>query len=116
MPGFRPRKVPQSVIEKRLQAQFLDDLAHRVAYRLGGGPSKKSVQSLGPIEIKNIECAKGSPFRFTVRFWPMPEIELPDPSLLVVSEDYSDPRDQISHRLLVLVSFSVPDDLVWAAR
>jgi len=43
----------------------------------------------------------------------MPDIALPDPGSLAAQDD-TDPRDQISHRLLELVHFSVPDDVVRA--
>ena len=115
IPGFRPGKVPRSVIEQRLQKQILDDLSHRAAQRLGREALfETGAESLGPIEIVDIEGGKGKPFQFTVRFWPMPEIELPDLGSLVVQEDGSDPRDQISHRLLEMVRFTVPDELVRA--
>jgi FKBP-type peptidyl-prolyl cis-trans isomerase (trigger factor) len=115
IPGFRLGKVPRSVIEQRLQKQILDDLSHRAAQRLGREAVRETgAESLGPTEIGDIEGGKGKPFQFTARFWPMPEIALPDLGLLVVQEDGSDPRDMISHRLLEMVSFTVPDELVRA--
>ena len=115
IPGFRPGKVPRSVIEQRLQKEILDDLSHNTAQRLCREALRESDdEAMGPIEIKDIMCAKGKPFRFTARFWPMPEIALPDFGSLVVQEGGSDPRDQISHRLLDLVRFTVPDDVVRA--
>ena len=35
IPGFRPGKVPRSVIEKRFQREIIDDLSCRAAQRLG---------------------------------------------------------------------------------
>ena len=115
VPGFRPDKVPRSVIEQRFQKQILDDLSHRAAQRFGREALREiGVESLGPIEIGDIECGKGKPFQFTARFWPMPEIELPDLRSLHIQEDASDPRDMISQRLLEMVKFTVPDELVKA--
>ncbi len=115
IPGFRPGNVPRSVIEQRLQKHILDDLAQRAAYRLGREALRKAgAEPMGPLEIGDIECTKGKPFRFTARFWPMPEIALPEFGALATRDDGSDPRDQISHRLLELVKFSVPDDVVRA--
>ena len=115
IPGFRPGKVPRSVIEQRLQKQILDDLSNRAVQRLGREALRETGgESLGPIEIADIEGGKGRPFQFTVRFWPMPEIDLPDLGSLYIREDGSDPRDMISHRLLEMVSFTVPDELVRA--
>jgi FKBP-type peptidyl-prolyl cis-trans isomerase (trigger factor) len=115
IPGFRPGKVPRSVIEQRLQKRILDDLAKRAAHRLGRDALREAgTEPLGPLEIVDIECAKGKPFRFTARFWPMPDIALPDLGSLDVRDDGTDPRDRISQRLLELVKFTVPDNVVRA--
>ena len=115
VPGFRPGKVPRGVIEQRLQKQILEDLAERAAHRLGRGALREaSAEPLGPLEIGDIECAKGKPFRFFARFWPMPDLALPDPGSLAAPDDGTDPRDRISQRLLELVPFTVPDDVVRA--
>ena len=113
MPGFRPGKVPRSLIEQRFQTQILDDLSHRAAQRLGREALRETgAVSAGPVEIVDIECAQGKPFLFTARFWPMPEFELPDLGSLAIRDDDSDPRDRISQRLLDKVSFTIPDEFV----
>lgn len=115
IPGFRPGRVPRSVIEQRLQKEIFGELSYRAAQRICGEALRESGTAfMGPIEIRDIECAKEEPFRFFARFWPMPEIALPGPDALAVRDDGSDLRDQVSHRLLELVTFTVPDDVVRA--
>ncbi len=115
IPGFRPGKVPRSVIEQRLQKEIIEELSQRAAYRMGREALRESgEESLGPVEVGDIECAKGRSFRFVARFWPMPVFELPDLGALAVTHDGSDIRDQISRRLLEMVPFAVPDDVVQA--
>ncbi len=115
LPGFRPGKVPRNVIEQRFQKQILDDLSHRAAQRLGRETLRDAgMEPMGPIEIADIDCGKGKPFRFIARFWPTPEIELPDLESLTIGDDVLDPRDVISHRLLEMMNFAVPDELVRA--
>ncbi len=115
IPGFRPGKVPQSVIEQRLRKEIIEELSQRAAYRMGREALRESgEESLGPVEVGDIECVKGKPFRFVARFRPMPVFDLPDLGALAVTHDGSDIRDQISHRLLEMVSFEVPDDAVQA--
>lgn len=115
VPGFRPGKVPRSVIEGRLQKQILEDFSQRVAQRLGKDVLRQAnIETIGPVELRDIECGKGKPLKFIVCFLPMPEIELPDLTALYKPQDGSDPRDLISQRLLELVSFNVPDELVRA--
>jgi FKBP-type peptidyl-prolyl cis-trans isomerase (trigger factor) len=113
--GFRPGKVPRSVIEGRLQKQILDDFSQRVAQRLGREALRQAnIETIGPVELRDIEFSKGKPFRFNVSFWPMPEMNLPDLGSLATEDDKSDPRDLISQRLLELVNFNVPDEMVRA--
>ncbi len=113
VPGFRPGKVPRGVIEHRFQKQILDDLSHRAAQRLGREALREiGAEFLGPIEIADIGCEKGKSFRFTARFHPMPEIVLPDLGSFAIREEDPDPRDMISRRLLDMVDFTVPDELV----
>lgn len=115
IPGFRSGKVPRSVIEQRLQKQVLEDLSRHAAQRLGKEVVRESgTEPIGPIEISDIECAKGTTFRFTARFWPMPEIEVPNLGALTVRDESPDPKDQISHRLLEQISFDVPAEAVQA--
>ena len=115
IPGFRPGKVPRSVIEGRFQKQILDDFSQRVAQRLGKQALRDAgTEPMGPVKISDVECKKGNPFQCTVRFWPMPEIELPELDALYTPQHGSDPRDLISQRLLELVSFTVPDAFVQA--
>jgi len=115
VPGFRPGKVPRSVIEGRFQKQILEDFSQRIAQRLGRGALRQeNIDTMSPVEITDIECGKGKTFKFSVGFWPMPQIELPDLGDLYKPQDGSDPRDLLSKRLLELVNFNVSDELVRA--
>ncbi len=113
LPGFRPGKVPRSVIEKRFRKEIVDDLSQRAAQRFGREAVREAGhESLGLVEALLIDCEKDKPFRFQVRFYPMPDLELPDLGSLKIDARDGDPRDQISVRLLELVPFEVPDKLV----
>jgi FKBP-type peptidyl-prolyl cis-trans isomerase (trigger factor) len=113
IPGFRAGKTPQTVIEQRFRKEISADLSARVAQRFGREALQEAgAEALGPLQAFDIECDKGKPFRAQVRFLPMPEIRLPDLAGLLTSDDGTDPRDRISHRLLELVPFEVPGELV----
>lgn len=115
IPGFRAGKTPQTVIERRFRKEISADLSARVAQRFGREALQEAgAEALGPLQAFEIECDKGRPFRAQVRFLPMPEIRLPDLAGLLTSNDGTDPRDRISHRLLELVPFDVPGELVRA--
>ena len=113
LPGFRPGKVPQSAIEKRFRKEISAQLTRQVAQRLGREAVKEAgIEVLGQAEVEEIECNKGKDFSAMVRFYPMPEFDLPDLNTLLNGESDKDPRDRISLRLLELVSFDIPDGFV----
>jgi len=113
LPGFRPGKVPRTIVEKRFNNEIIDDLSHRAAQRLGREAVREAgIEAMGDVEAEEIECVKDQVFRATLCFHPMPKIDLPDISSLITDDEGSDPRDQISLRLLELVNFEIPDDLV----
>ena len=113
LPGFRPGKVPQSAIEKRFQKEISAQLTRQVAQRLGREAVQEAgIEVLGQAEVEEIECNKGKDFSARVRFYPMPEIDLPDLNKLTNGKADGDPRDRISLRLLELVSFDIPDGFV----
>ena len=70
------------------------------------------LEVLGQAEVEEIECGKGRDFSAMVRFYPMPEFDLPDLNTLLNGESDKDPRDRISLRLLELVSFDLQDGFV----
>jgi FKBP-type peptidyl-prolyl cis-trans isomerase (trigger factor) len=112
--GFRAGKVPESVIEQRFQAKISAALAQRAAQRFGLQAVREAgLTILGPLEAESVECVKGRPFRTMLRFWPMPQITLPDLGTLGEGAEASaDLRDHISLRLLELVRFELPEKLV----
>lgn len=111
--GFRPGKAPRNIIEKRFQKEIIDDLSARSVQRMGReAVREESIVALGPVEAEEIACEKGQVFRARFRFHPMPTIDLPDINNLAIDSGGGDPRDLISLRLLELVSFDVPDQLV----
>jgi len=110
--GFRAGRAPRPVVEKRFQREIMDELSHRCGIRLGREALKQTdAEPMGPVEAVDIECAKDTPFRFTVRFYPAPEFTLPEIGPFIAVEDGADPKDMISKRLLKMVSFEVPDEL-----
>jgi FKBP-type peptidyl-prolyl cis-trans isomerase (trigger factor) len=113
--GFRAGKAPRHVVEKRFQREIMDELSRRHGRRLGReAVSQAGTESVGPVAITDIECVKDKPFKFTVSFYPMPEVELPALDSFTSGDDSTDPRDMISKRLLEQVRFEVPDELTRA--
>jgi hypothetical protein len=107
--GFRPGKAPRNIIEKRFQKEIIEDLSRRSRPR---SRPRGRHRSPGPVEAEEIECSRNQVFRDRLRFHPMRTIDLPDITSLKIDNEGLDPRDQISLRLLELVNFDIPGDLV----
>jgi FKBP-type peptidyl-prolyl cis-trans isomerase (trigger factor) len=116
VPGFRPGKAPRQLMEQRFRRQISEQLSRRGADRLCRQALQESgTEAAGPVEVSDLEWEPGQPFRFTARFFPLPEFELPDyQSLGLNAEAAADPQGALSLRLLELVSFPVPQALVQA--
>lgn len=114
LPGFRPGKAPRQVVEQRYRREISDQLSRLGARRLCPlALNQAAAEATGPVEVSEVEWEKGQPFRFTVRFFPVPEFELPDyRSLPPLDPAAADPRGELSQRLLELVTLAVPDELV----
>lgn len=111
--GFRPGKTPRTVVEKRFQKKIMEDLSQRAAQRLGRQAVREAgIEVLGTAEVEKVECDKDKAFLATVGFHPMPEIDLPGLNTLTNGKADGDLRDRISLRLLELVPFEIPDNLV----
>jgi FKBP-type peptidyl-prolyl cis-trans isomerase (trigger factor) len=116
LPGFRPGKAPRQVVEQRFRREIWEELSRRGAQRLCYPALEQAeVEATGPVEVSEVEWEKGQTFRFTARFFPLPEFQLPDyRSLTPLGPAGEDPHGQLSHRLLELVNLAVPAEMVRA--
>ena len=91
----------------------MDNLSYRAAQRLGREAVREAgIEVLGLAEAEEIQCEKGTTFRAQLRFYPMPEINVPDLRSLKIDDVGIDPLDQISLKLLELVRLDIPERLV----
>jgi FKBP-type peptidyl-prolyl cis-trans isomerase (trigger factor) len=113
--GFRSGKAPRYIVEKQFQREIIEELSRRCGRRLcREALSQSGSESIGPVEIADIDCRKGKTFRFVARFSPMPEIELPDLGSFTIPDGSGNSRDLISGRLLEMIIFKIPDELIRA--
>jgi trigger factor len=85
VPGFRPGKVPKSVIEKRFAEDIEEELITRLV-RIGCSDGFKSedLNVLQVISVEDKELSVDGTFSFNVEVALSPEIELPDYKTIVV--------------------------------
>lgn len=76
VPGFRPGKVPASVVRQRYRDQILNDVAHDLIPRLVGEALKE--RQLDPVaapDIRDLEMNEGQPLKFVADFETLPPID-----------------------------------------
>jgi trigger factor len=76
IPGFRQGKAPLSVIESRFKKEVHDDVRERVMSRSFREAAKEhELRPLGDPVVDEVKDEEGEPFRFTVSFEVLPELE-----------------------------------------
>jgi trigger factor len=76
VPGFRPGKVPMSVVRQRYKDQILYDVAHDLIPRLVGDALRE--RGLSPVatpDIKDVVIEPGRPLTFVADFETLPPID-----------------------------------------
>jgi trigger factor len=95
LPGFRPGKVPQTVIKQRFRDQILHDVMHDLIPRA----IEEALQERGlePVEtpnIKDVAVAEGQPLKFTAAFETVPPFDPGDLSSITLRQTSSTITDQ----------------------
>ncbi len=114
VPGFRPGKAPRARVESQFKQEILDDVGVRCARRFSRlAMEDEGITATGPIAVTDLVIEHGEPFRFTAEFTELPDFDLPDYSVFVLTEESDDSmRDEISEWLLEKTTLDVPDELV----
>ena len=76
VPGFRPGKVPATVVRQRFKDQILHDVAHDLIPRLVGDELKeRGLEPVATPDIRDVQIEEGQPLTFLADFETMPAIE-----------------------------------------
>jgi len=68
LPGFRPGKVPRTLLEKMYRRQVEDEVARELVERsIGQAIRENQIQPVAPPAVAEIEIKTGSPFKFSAR-------------------------------------------------
>jgi trigger factor len=79
VPGFRPGKVPLSVIRARFAREVEEDVRERVVQRFYQEAAReKDLRPLGDPVLEEVEHVAGEPLRFKTTFEVLPEVEVKD--------------------------------------
>ena len=87
IPGFRPGKVPPTVIRQRFKPQIMQDVAeHLVAKAVGDALVEKGVEPIATPDIKDLVLEEGKPLTFTATFDVVPSFDPGDLSTIEATE------------------------------
>jgi trigger factor len=76
LPGFRPGKVPPTVVRQRFRAQILHDVAHDLIPRtIDEVLSAKGVEPVDTPDVKDVVVEEGKPLSFTASFDVVPPFD-----------------------------------------
>jgi trigger factor len=76
VPGFRPGKVPATVVRQRYKDQILHDVAHDLIPRLvGEALRERGLQPVGSPDIRDLVLEEGQPMTFVADFETLPPID-----------------------------------------
>ncbi len=76
VPGFRPGKVPATVVRRRYKEQILHDVAHDLIPRVvGDALRERGLEPVAAPDIKDVVLEEGQPLTFHADFETMPAID-----------------------------------------
>jgi len=101
LPGFRPGKVPQTLIRQRFKDEILHDVMHGLIPRAVEAALQE--RGLEPVEtpnIKDVELTEGHPLKFTAAFETVPPFDPGDLSSLTVRQSSTRVTDEAVDEVL----------------
>ncbi|HYK87192.1 MAG TPA: trigger factor [Acidobacteriota bacterium] len=79
VPGFRPGKVPLSIIKQRYSAELRNEATHEIIQRCWKDAVRtRDLHPLSEPTVKDVRDEAGLPLKFTVSFEILPKIEVTD--------------------------------------
>ena len=101
IPGFRPGKVPVTVIRQRFKPQIMQDVAeHLVSKAVGDALVEKGVEPIATPDIKDLVLEEGKPLTFKASFDVVPSFDPGDLSTIEASEPSRAIEDEVVNQSL----------------
>ena len=107
LPGFRPGKVPKTVVKQRFREQILHDVMHGLIPRaVDEALQERGIEPVDTPNIKDVDLREGQPLKFTAAVETVPAFDAGDlstitltrPSAAVTEEDVNQALDRLRER------------------
>lgn len=101
IPGFRPGKVPVTVIRQRFKPQIMQDVAeHLVSKAVGEALVEKGVEPISTPDIKDLVLEEGKPLTFKASFDVVPSFDPGDLTTIEAVEPSRKIEDEVVNQSL----------------
>ncbi|MBI3047233.1 MAG: trigger factor [Acidobacteria bacterium] len=95
LPGFRPGKVPQSVVKRRFRGEILHEVMHGLIPRaVEEALQERGIEPVDTPNIRDVELAEGHPLKFTAAFETVPPFDPGDLSSITLRQPLTEVTDQ----------------------
>ena len=87
LPGFRPGKVPQTLIKQRFRDQILHDVMHGLIPRaVEEALQTRGIEPVDTPDVRDVDLAEGRPLKFTAAFETVPAFDPGDLSSITLRQ------------------------------
>ncbi|MFA5909899.1 MAG: trigger factor [Vicinamibacterales bacterium] len=101
IPGFRPGKVPATVVRQRFKGQIMQDVAEQlVAKAVGDALTERGVEPIETPDIKDLVLEEGKPLTFKASFDVMPSFDPGDLSTIEATQPAAAVADEVVNQSL----------------
>jgi trigger factor len=87
LPGFRPGKVPRTLIKQRFREQILHDVMHGLIPRaVEEALQERGIEPVDTPNVRDVDLAEGRPLKFTAAFETVPSFDPGDLSSITLRQ------------------------------
>ncbi len=95
LPGFRPGKVPTTVVKQRFRDQIFHDVMHGLIPRaIEEALQERGIEPVDTPDVKDVALSEGQPLKFTAAIETVPSFDPGDLSTLAVARPSADVTEQ----------------------
>jgi len=95
LPGFRPGKVPQTLIKQRFREQILHDVMHGLIPRaVEEALQTRGIEPVDTPDVRDVDLAEGRPLKFTAAFETVPPFDPGDLSSITLRQASAEVSDE----------------------
>ena len=107
LPGFRPGKVPKTVVKQRFREQILHDVMHGLIPKaVDEALQERGIEPVDTPNIKDVDLREGQPLKFTAAVETVPPFDPGDlsaisvtrPSAAVTDDDVNQALERLRER------------------